>query len=82
MVKPFSDAAFSLKNGTFTKTPVKTQFGYHVILKEESRAKKQLTLSDANVKRFIENQLKAQEVNILMNEKAKELFQGAKVEIK
>ena len=82
MVKPFSDAAFSLKNGTFTKTPVKTQFGYHVILKEEARAKKQLTLSDANVKKFIENQIKAQEVNSLMNQKAKELFDAAKVEIK
>ncbi len=31
MVREFERAAFSLKKGEFTKTPVKTQFGYHVI---------------------------------------------------
>jgi peptidyl-prolyl cis-trans isomerase C len=37
MVKPFSDAAAKLKKGSYTKTPVKTQFGWHVILLEDSR---------------------------------------------
>lgn len=31
MVKPFSDAVAMLKNGEYTKTPVQTQFGWHVI---------------------------------------------------
>jgi peptidyl-prolyl cis-trans isomerase C len=31
MVKPFSDALALLKNGEVTKTPVQTQYGYHVI---------------------------------------------------
>ena len=31
MLPAFSDAAFSLKPGEITQTPVKTQFGYHVI---------------------------------------------------
>ena len=37
MVKPFSDAVAALNDGEFTKTPVQTQFGWHVILREESR---------------------------------------------
>lgn len=31
MVKPFSDAAFGMNVGAFSKAPVKTEFGYHVI---------------------------------------------------
>ena len=37
MVKEFADAAFALKKGELTETPVKTQFGYHVIKLEDRR---------------------------------------------
>lgn len=37
MVAPFSDAVAALENGKYTKTPVQTQFGFHVILREDSR---------------------------------------------
>lgn len=37
MVKPFSDAVMALKPGQFTHTPVKTQFGWHVIKLEDTR---------------------------------------------
>lgn len=36
-VKPFSDAMVKLEKGKFTETPVKTDFGYHVILLEDTR---------------------------------------------
>ncbi len=36
-VKPFADALSSLTKGKFTETPVKSEFGYHVILLEDSR---------------------------------------------
>jgi len=39
MVPPFSAAVVALENGKYTKTPVKTQFGWHVILREDSRDK-------------------------------------------
>lgn len=35
MVPEFSKAAFALKKGEFTKAPVETQFGFHVILVED-----------------------------------------------
>lgn len=39
-VKPFSDAMVALKPGQITETPVKTQFGFHVIKLEEVRPAK------------------------------------------
>ena len=39
-VKPFSDAMIALKKGEFTQTPVKSDFGYHVIKLEDTRAAK------------------------------------------
>lgn len=36
-VKEFSDAMVALKKGETTKTPVKTQFGYHVIRLDDTR---------------------------------------------
>lgn len=34
VVSAFADAAFSLQVGEYTKQPVKTQFGYHLIVCE------------------------------------------------
>lgn len=44
MVKPFSDAVALLENGEYTKAPVQTEFGWHVILREESREPEAPTL--------------------------------------
>ena len=37
MVPPFSNAVAALDDGGYTSEPVQTQFGWHVILREESR---------------------------------------------
>ena len=37
MVAPFSDAVAGLENGAYTKEPVQTEFGWHVIFREDSR---------------------------------------------
>jgi len=37
MVKPFADAVAEMEPGTYSKQPVQTQFGWHVILLEETR---------------------------------------------
>ena len=37
MVQAFSDAVIALEDGGVTQTPVQTQFGWHVILREASR---------------------------------------------
>ena len=37
-VKPFADALGQLKKGEYTRTPVRTDFGYHVIQLDDTRA--------------------------------------------
>ena len=46
MVPEFSKAAFQLKDGAYTKEPVKSQFGWHVIKVEERRTAKPPTFKD------------------------------------
>lgn len=77
MVAPFSDAVMKLENGKYTKTPVQTQFGWHVILRENSRAqvppplesvKDQLMpyLQRKKVQNMIENLRKQAKVEVLI----------------
>ena len=47
MVPEFGTAVTKLAKGKFTEEPVKSQFGYHVILMEDSRAKAAPTLDQA-----------------------------------
>jgi peptidyl-prolyl cis-trans isomerase C len=46
MVPAFANAAFALKPGQYTKTPVQTQFGWHVILSEGKRTAPTPALAD------------------------------------
>ena len=53
MVPEFSKAAFAMEKGTHSAEPVKTEFGYHVILLEDIRDTQPLSLQE------IEPQIKA-----------------------
>lgn len=55
MVKPFEDAAFSLKVGQYTKNPVESPFGWHVIKVEDRRLKQPPAFDD--VKEMLRTQL-------------------------
>ena len=46
MVPEFSEAAFALPVGQYTKDPVKTQFGYHVIKTEDRRSRPEPAFED------------------------------------
>jgi peptidyl-prolyl cis-trans isomerase C len=39
MIPEFSNVAFNTKKGTYTSAPVKTQFGWHVIMVEDKRSR-------------------------------------------
>jgi peptidyl-prolyl cis-trans isomerase C len=74
MVPDFADAAFKLQKGQYTETPVKTQFGYHVIKVEDRRTKPPPSYDEAKVQVF---QLMERE---LVEQKVKELRTAAKIE--
>ncbi len=82
MVKPFSDAVKALEDGKYTTEPVKTQFGWHVILREKSRkqtpppfeaVKMQLKpmLQRKKVQQLLDNLKKQAKVEVLLQEPAK-----------
>lgn len=77
MVKPFSDAAFALKKGEISVTPVKTQFGYHVIYKQNQEASRQVPLDET--KPYIEGILKQDKFKIQVQKEAEDLRKKAKV---
>ena len=75
MVPEFGAAVAALAKGKFSEEPVKTQFGYHVILLEDSRAKPAPALEQ--VKDTLMQQLQGQNLRKYLDElKAK-----AKIEV-
>lgn len=58
MVKPFSDAVALMKKGSYSKTPVKTDFGWHVIKLEDQRENKTAPPALETIKPQLVQQLK------------------------
>ncbi|MFN3919278.1 MAG: peptidylprolyl isomerase [Methylohalobius sp.] len=75
MVQPFADAVIALQKGQYTKQPVETQFGWHVILLEDSRQKTPPPFEQ--VKPQIEMMLKRK----LVQEHIQELKQKAEIKL-
>jgi len=82
MVPEFSEVAFKLEKGGYSKEPVKSQFGWHIILVEDRRAteapafdgmRKQLkeSLSNQTVTALLEGLRAKAVVNIITAEEAK-----------
>ena len=91
MVPPFSEAVVALENGKYSKQPVQTQFGWHVILREEARAltpppydavKEQIRpmLQRQKAQTMIENLRNAAKVEILLPPEEKPAEQPANEE--
>lgn len=68
MVPEFEAVVFTLDKGAYTKTPVKTQFGFHVILVEDKRPQTPPTLE----------QVEPQVRQLVMRDKYVELLAAAK----
>lgn len=80
MLPEFSDAAFALKDNTYTKTPVKTNYGYHVIFLKSKKPKGIVGYEEAKPR--LEQELKLVKFREMVSQKAKELRKKAKVVIK
>ena len=70
MVPEFEAVAFTLEPGTYTKEPVRTQFGFHVIKVEEKRKQQPPALE----------QVEGQVRQIVMRDKYVELLEKAKAD--
>lgn len=66
MVPEFDKAVFAMKKGEYTKEPVKTNFGWHVILVEDLR--KQEAPEFEAVKDQLENRLSRLEIQNVLND--------------
>jgi peptidyl-prolyl cis-trans isomerase C len=78
MVTEFEDAAFSQKVGTISETPVKTKFGYHVILVEDH---KEAVVPDfEKVKASVQEDALENAKNLKVSSYYSELRQAAQIE--
>ena len=80
MVPEFSAAAVMLKKGTYTKEPVKTQFGYHIIFLDDR--KDPSTLNFDVIKTKLKQEFLKNKFIDKIKEKAAKLIKKAKITYK
>lgn len=64
MVSEFEEAVVKLEVGKYTKEPVKTQFGYHIILKTDQKEKPSLENSKDTIRKTLAKELVSNTENI------------------
>lgn len=74
-VKEFADAALAMKKGEISETPVKTQFGYHVIRLNDEREKPKPAFNVAK------DEIRATMIDEMRLQLAKDLKEGAQLDI-
>lgn len=67
MVSEFEDAAYKLKLNKYTTEPVKTKFGYHIILKTGEKEKASLEDSKENIIKTLSDELINNDATIQIN---------------
>ncbi len=70
MVKEFADAAFAMKIGDVSESPVKTQFGFHIVKVEEMRKRPKPSFDE--VKDGLEQELRKQILENYLSELRKD----------
>jgi len=76
MVKPFADAAAAMDKGSYSKTPVQTEFGWHVIMLEDVRDSSPPPFDD------VKDRLKLVLTNQKLQQHVNELRESAQIDVK
>ena len=78
MVPEFSASTKTLSKGSFSKTPVKTQFGFHIIYLEDKKEGKEKPLKEVNAE--VKKTLMDVKLKEIIDTKSKTLRKSAKIE--
>ena len=67
MLEEFEKAAFALKKGKYTTTPVKTKYGYHIILKTDEKEKPSLEDKKEEIIKILADDAKSNDTALSIN---------------
>lgn len=66
MVPEFADAAFKIGKGNISETPIKTQFGYHVVKVEDKRKRAKPAFEE--MKPVLQTEVRREKLEAMLNE--------------